>query len=450
MNENKKPKYEKYWLNIGILLAGVLGSLFLVYFSYKKYTDTAEQYPVPKEIINIKDEIEPSLETLKASDKSVVEKYRSIKSINKILGENDLGFTHRWLSSIVYSLKLKQKLYYSKKTSQSELKEIVDDLDTSLMKSFLVSLWYKSLQENFEKDIASQIPPHLKNITYQTFSNNSHLILAKTIKNKDINIVAKIINIENKKINRNTLIELEEYQKDINDYLKPHQKLDRNYLILFLTFTYFKSYDFSQEQIDKMSIQHFINSFEEFVLESEKNSYFIDYVQRKNSYIDEDLLKEMLIVNQLETKDKFTISEEKIDRILDIAIQNLIQTLNIELSNSYGLEENNKGITSLHKKTKLILLFQLGYLSCLAAFYMIIKIIINYSLIINSNDKNIFFMPEECIAELEVIHKELKSSDINTWIIRFIMLWNIIVLLKSIYIQVAIENILLPGKNKRD
>ena len=450
MNEIKKQKSEKYWLNIGILLAGVLGSLFLVYFSYKKYTDTAEQYPVTKEIINIKEEIEPSLETLKASDKSIGEKYRSIKNINKILGENDLGFTHRWLLSIAYSLKLKQKLYHSKKTSQNELKEIVDDLDSSLMKSFLVSLWHQGLQENFEKDIAPQISPHLKNITYQTFSKNSHLILAKTIDNQEIDILEKIINIENKRINRNTLIELEEYQKDINDYFKAHQKLNQEYLILFLKYTYFKSYDYNQQQIDKMSSQYFINSFEQFILDSENSPYFIDYVQKTNSYIDEELLKEMIIVNQLDIKENLTISEEKIERILDIAIQNFIQTLNIELSNSYGLGENNKGITSLHKKTKLIFLFKLGFLSCLVAFYMIIKIIIYYSLIINSNDKNIFFIPEECVAELEVIHKELKSSGKNIWIIRFIMLWNIIVLLKSIYIQVAIENMLLPGKNKRD
>ena len=454
MDKKKKQKSEKYWLDIIILLAGLLGSLFLVYFSSKKITDTAEQYPVPKEIINIKEEIQPLLETLQNPDKSdelTIEKYTSIIEIDQILENNALEFSRSRLFPILHCLKLKQALNSSKDPSQLKLKKLVYDLQISLYKSLIISLWYQSLQADFEENIAQQVSQHLENITYQTLSDNSRIILNKNSENLDINVFKKINNI---KLKQSKVAELQGYQEHLNTSYKIHHTLIKLYFKLLVRHVFSKTYEYNEYQIDRISSQDFINDFEQYLMEIIDDFDVISIIQELKSYVNKELLEEFVSVTYwhklLEENHKIVISEEKINQILTVTTNDLTQTLNIELRNSYELREDRNSITALQKEIKLALLFFLVWTSILVAFRIIAEITKSFILIISCDEKKVFLIPEECVAELEIVYQELKHTNKNLWTIYLIMLWNILVLLKSIYIQVAIENLLLPGKNKRD
>ncbi|MEL6579116.1 MAG: hypothetical protein AAFQ14_05160 [Cyanobacteria bacterium J06621_12] len=328
MNKGKKLKFPKYRLNIAVSLAGLLSSLFLLYFSYQKYTHIAEQYPVPKKIINIKEEIQPSIVTLSDSDRSIDKQYRSIKEIDKILKDNNLDFTHRWLWSITYSLKLKQELHYSHQISNDVIIELIDNLDSSLIKSFMVSLWYQNFHDIFQEDISPQISQHLENVTYQVLSKNSQAVLTDSTESQNISILDWANGVyKNEKIgiDRKEKIILEQYQKDLNIYLKPLTKLSKSYSELLLNYIYAETDDYSALQLENISIQNLINSLEQLLLNnktanSKGQDYFIDYIRKTNLSIDQALLKEMIIVDSWRSlpsqRQKAVITEEKIDEIL--------------------------------------------------------------------------------------------------------------------------------------
>jgi cation transport ATPase len=61
----------------------------------------------------------------------------------------------------------------------------------------------------------------------------------------------------------------------------------------------------------------------------------------------------------------------------------------------------------------------------------------------------ICFFPEECIAELEALHKQMGSEQHSIWLIRMIMLQNFLELFLAFYVQINIENLWLPQHRGR-
>jgi hypothetical protein len=61
----------------------------------------------------------------------------------------------------------------------------------------------------------------------------------------------------------------------------------------------------------------------------------------------------------------------------------------------------------------------------------------------------ICFFPEECIAELEALHQQMKSEQRSTWLIRMIMLRSFLELFLALYVQINIENLWLPQHRGR-
>jgi len=60
-----------------------------------------------------------------------------------------------------------------------------------------------------------------------------------------------------------------------------------------------------------------------------------------------------------------------------------------------------------------------------------------------------FFLPEEYIAELEALHQRMKSQQKPLWFIQLRMLQEVVELLWAFYIHIRIENLWLPGINKK-
>lgn len=56
----------------------------------------------------------------------------------------------------------------------------------------------------------------------------------------------------------------------------------------------------------------------------------------------------------------------------------------------------------------------------------------------------IFFIPEECVAELGVLHGRLIKQQTPIWKVRLMMLWCVLSLMWAFYIQINIENLGLP------
>ncbi len=58
-------------------------------------------------------------------------------------------------------------------------------------------------------------------------------------------------------------------------------------------------------------------------------------------------------------------------------------------------------------------------------------------------------LPEECVAELEALYKQLKSQKKPRWLIVIIIIWNFLELIFAVYIQIKIENLLLSIQKKK-
>ena len=61
----------------------------------------------------------------------------------------------------------------------------------------------------------------------------------------------------------------------------------------------------------------------------------------------------------------------------------------------------------------------------------------------------ICIFPEECIAELEALHEQMKSEQRSNWLIHMIMLWTFLELFWAFYVQINIENLWLPQHRGR-
>ena len=121
-----------------------------------------------------------------------------------------------------------------------------------------------------------------------------------------------------------------------------------------------------------------------------------------------------------------------------------------ELSQSYNFKAGNEFYTASQKQAKLIQFTFLTSVSAIGLGLSALLLVRQRNRGITWNMTGLCFLPEECVGELDTLYEGLKSEEKAIWTIRLIMLWNILVLLKSLYIQVAIEDLFLPSKNKRD
>ena len=60
----------------------------------------------------------------------------------------------------------------------------------------------------------------------------------------------------------------------------------------------------------------------------------------------------------------------------------------------------------------------------------------------------IYFIPEECVAELVALSRQLKSHNYPTWLIQIILFKCFLEVIFAFYIQIRIDNFWLPNKEK--
>ncbi|ELS03115.1 hypothetical protein Xen7305DRAFT_00028350, partial [Xenococcus sp. PCC 7305] len=142
--------------------------------------------------------------------------------------------------------------------------------------------------------------------------------------------------------------------------------------------------------------------------------------------------------------------EIKTDQVSQLLHEQFKQTFEIELSQHSNLIESQVLFTDEQKQAKLIQFSILAILSFTGLMISLVLLARQRNQGITWSMTAMCLLPEECVGELSVLYEQLQTKHKSATTIRLIMLWNILVLLKSIYIQVAIEDLFLPSRNKRD
>ena len=126
----------------------------------------------------------------------------------------------------------------------------------------------------------------------------------------------------------------------------------------------------------------------------------------------------------------------------------LLKELNqiIEMSQKFGLTENQEFLTIEEKQSKLIQFSLITTLSVVGFTSFFLLLIEHRKQNINWSMTGMYLLPEECVAAMETLYQILQDGEEPTWKIRLIMLWNIAVLLKNFYIQVKVEDLFIPNK----
>ena len=142
--------------------------------------------------------------------------------------------------------------------------------------------------------------------------------------------------------------------------------------------------------------------------------------------------------------------EIPIEQLSQQIIDNLIQGYKLELARSYNFQADKELFTPSQKQARMYQFASLAVISIIVSAISVLLLIRQRNQRITWVMTGWTFLPEECVAELEMFYEGLKAEEKAICTINLIMLWNILVLLKSLYIQVAIEDLFLPEKNKRD
>ncbi len=146
------------------------------------------------------------------------------------------------------------------------------------------------------------------------------------------------------------------------------------------------------------------------------------------------------------------INIEEIEIISDFLVKKLIKTFEIEIlkNYNYNLTADLQTLTDEEKQEQLLQLSLLSALLAIVLTSFILLLIKQCSQGVSWKIISMYLLPEQCVGELETMYEILRSGENSICKIRLIMLWNILVLLKSLYIQVAIEDLFLSSKNKKD
>ncbi|MEO1340193.1 MAG: hypothetical protein AAFV28_03385, partial [Cyanobacteria bacterium J06635_13] len=182
----------------------------------------------------------------------------------------------------------------------------------------------------------------------------------------------------------------------------------------------------------------------DLLLQSKYRGWFEQYLER-------DFSKQLILMKwylcQLEREEVPRIDIEELSKQI---ISQSKKVYEQELAQSYGLKADRKSYTADQRQTKLITFLSLISVSTIGLRISLLLLIRRRNQKITWNTISWCFVPEESVAELYELYEGLKAEKKAIWTIHLIMLWNILVLLKSLYIQVAIEDLFLPGKNQRD
>ncbi len=68
---------------------------------------------------------------------------------------------------------------------------------------------------------------------------------------------------------------------------------------------------------------------------------------------------------------------------------------------------------------------------------------------ITFSDHLICYFSEEIVAELAALREQLTDEEKPTWLIRFILSYQILTLIWGIYIRINIDNLTLPSRDRR-
>ncbi|MEM9274533.1 MAG: hypothetical protein AAGA80_16440 [Cyanobacteria bacterium P01_F01_bin.143] len=210
---------------------------------------------------------------------------------------------------------------------------------------------------------------------------------------------------------------------------------------------YFEKY--FERDLDQYLFRYLKHDFEQYL-----NQYLeLDFAQ----YFKRDFVKQLIQTKWwlflAEQGESPKIKREDLKQISQSIIEEINKALELEMSQKYGLDLTiyQDFLTTEKKQVKLIQFSMLAILSITVLMLSLLFLIRQRNQGVTWSMTGMYLFPEECISELEARYERLKSDEDNSaWEIRLIMLWEILILLKSIYIQVAIEDLFLPSKNKRD
>ncbi|MEM8718069.1 MAG: hypothetical protein AAGE84_02005 [Cyanobacteria bacterium P01_G01_bin.39] len=409
MGKSKQRKAQKIIQDKVILAVGIVGSSILMIGSAVESFQTYRRNPTPQRILDIKPEIDRSWETLARSD-DLAEKRAIIIDLEKKAQEQKLGVTRMTFWSLSHLSKLEQALSSPDDLSPDEFEQLLNSLD--------VSLW--------------------RIIKYSRFQKNSNIetswFVSWTLSQGDF---------ERDFERLHDFERLRYFEHDFERYFE-------RYLFQDLEQLRYLERDFEQYLVQ-------LRDFEQSLFQSQQSER--DLKKLKLWYLEQDLvqyleqyfLKQLILIKwylwQIERGKVPVIPIEEISKQI---ISQSRKVYEQELAQSYGLKVDSESYTANQRQTKLITFISLASISTIGLTISALLLIQRRNQKITCNTISWCFVPEECVAELYELYEGLKAEEQAIWIINLIMLWNILVLLKSLYIQVAIENLFLPDKNQRD
>jgi hypothetical protein len=95
-----------------------------------------------------------------------------------------------------------------------------------------------------------------------------------------------------------------------------------------------------------------------------------------------------------------------------------------------------------------LMLIGIGSTATLLLFFLILRSI-HKSKGITFSDRLICYFPEEIVSELAALREQLTKEKKLNWLIRSILFYQILTLVWGIYIQINIDNLTLPSRDRR-
>ncbi|MEO1123919.1 MAG: hypothetical protein AAFX95_07535 [Cyanobacteria bacterium J06639_16] len=156
---------------------------------------------------------------------------------------------------------------------------------------------------------------------------------------------------------------------------------------------------------------------------------------------------------------------QALDLALDLALeldalQNdlLVVIVTVELEQTHGLTiQQGQTLEQLlsHEPNRARILLQSGVLLGVSSLVLVALLLALTRLrgvyLFPLTAQLIAFLPEECVAELGVLHRRMKQAKTSPWLICLRLLEEFVTLLWVFYIQVQLENLTLPpGDRKTD
>lgn len=148
-----------------------------------------------------------------------------------------------------------------------------------------------------------------------------------------------------------------------------------------------------------------------------------------------------------QTQQAYQQAQQAHQQAYEQALQALQQAYEQALQQAYQQEQQafQQAYQAKQQKLQLESLFLVISALCFMVILLLLQLLRERNqMSLTLTGQLICFFPEEYIAELGALHKQMKSEQRSNWVIRMIMLKNILELFLAFYVQINIENLWLP------